>query len=268
VPILPGLPVRKQWFYGPLVGRPAPGHGYQPNGGDSFAIHNGPGVHNFILTSGMWWLRVGDRPRFHMEVRSGAGAYASPALLPDLGATAQFRLAITGGGKTKWLDEFSSIDAVLSPGSARWSCQDKELGLSVSLQVQPFLRPWGFAATVKAESPKQQPVQLTWNIARAIPAAEHEEYAEFTSGQYGRIFVGTVEKGSLARKGQISAGLNPAADGQLPSSRLLCVWGYGDYNKQGVAEAYKRLDFRPFDAAWLGGKSLPTTPRASLSYIS
>ena len=48
--------------------------------------------------------------------------------------------------KTKWLDEFNSIDAVLSPGSARWTCRDEELGVTVALSVRPLLEPWGFAA--------------------------------------------------------------------------------------------------------------------------
>jgi len=76
VPVLPGLFVGKQIFNAPLVGQPAEGQGYQPVDGDSFARHNGPGVHNFILTSGMWWLRVGDRPRLAIELRTGSGAYA------------------------------------------------------------------------------------------------------------------------------------------------------------------------------------------------
>ena len=59
------------------MGPPAKNQGYQPVDGDSFAIHNGQGVHNFILTSGMWWLRVGDRPRLALELRSGAGPYAA-----------------------------------------------------------------------------------------------------------------------------------------------------------------------------------------------
>ena len=132
MPVLPGLFVGKQIFNGPLVGRPAKGHGYQPVDGDSFAVHNGPGVHNFILTSGMWWLRVGDRPRLALELRSGQGAYAQPGLLPDLGVSGQFRVAVTAGDKTKWLDEFSAVDAVLSPGSARWTCRDEDLGVTIA----------------------------------------------------------------------------------------------------------------------------------------
>ena len=41
VPTLPGLFAGKQWIYGPLVGRPKPGEGYQPSDGDSFAFATG-----------------------------------------------------------------------------------------------------------------------------------------------------------------------------------------------------------------------------------
>lgn len=61
--LLPGMFAGKPWISGPLAGRPAAGQGYQPAEGDSFAVHNGTGIHHFMLTTGMWWLRVGDRPR-------------------------------------------------------------------------------------------------------------------------------------------------------------------------------------------------------------
>ena len=252
VPVLPGLFVGKQWIYGPLVGRPAEGQGYQPVEGDSFAVHNGKGIHHFILTSGMWWLRVGDRPRLAMEVRTGHGAYAQPGLLPDLGVSGQFRAAVTADGKTKWLDEFSSIDAVLSPGSARWTCRDEELGVTVALGVRPLLEPWGFAAMadVTASAPKN--VGLAWHVDKAQHVADKGDYAEFAAAKYARLFLGTAEKDSRAEKGVLRVDLAAAPDAPK-RSRLLCVWGYSDYNKQGVADAYKRLEFRPFDAAWLEG---------------
>ena len=252
VPVLPGLFIGKQWFYGPLVGRPAEGQGYRPVEGDSFAIHNGTGVHNSILTSGMWWLRVGDRPRFAMELRSGHGAYAEPGLLPDLGVSGQFRVAVTAGGKTKWLDEFSSIDAVLSPGSARWTCRDEELGVVVELKTRPLLAPWGFAATAEVTASAPKNVGLAWHVEKAQHAADKGDFAEFTAAKYARLFVGTAEKDSRAEKGVLRVDLAAAPDAPK-RSRLLCVWGYSDYNKQGVADAYKRLEFRPFDTAWLEG---------------
>src|ERR1051326_4243362 len=52
VPVPPSLSLRKQVFYGPLVGVPGPGKGYQPTDGNGFSIHNGKGVYNFILTTG------------------------------------------------------------------------------------------------------------------------------------------------------------------------------------------------------------------------
>lgn len=250
VPVQPGLFVGKQVFYGPLVGRPAEGQGCQPADGDSFAIHNGQGVHHFILTSGMWWLRVGDRPRLAMELRSGAGAYAEPGLLPGLGVSGQFRARVTAGGKTKWLDEFQSVDAVLSPGSARWVCRDEELGLTVALAARPLLEPWGFAVVADVTAVVPREVSLAWQVEKARPVADRGGFAEFAAAQYARLFLGAVEPDSQVEPGGLRISLAAGPDAPR-RSRLLCVWGYGGYDRQGVAEAFHRLEFRPFDAAWL-----------------
>jgi hypothetical protein len=252
VPVLPGLFVGKQIFYGPLVGRPAEGQGYQPADGDSFAVQNGQGIHHFILTSGMWWLRVGDRPRLAMELRSGSGAYAQPGLLPDLGVSGQFRVAVTAGEKTKWLDKFGVIAAVLSPGSARWTCRDEELGVAIALSVRPLLEPWGFAVVADVTSLAPKNISLAWHVDKARFVADKGDYAEFAAAKYARLFLGTAEKDSRADKGVLRVDLAAAPDAPR-RSRLLCIWGYSDYNRQGVADAYKRLEFRPFDAAWLEG---------------
>ncbi|MBI4325212.1 MAG: hypothetical protein HY674_08100, partial [Chloroflexi bacterium] len=251
VPVLPGLNVGQQVFYGPLVGAPAPGQGYQPADGDSFAIHNGKGVHNFILTTGNWWLRVGDRPRLHLELRTAAGAYAQPALLPDLGVSGQLRLRVTVGEKTKWLDEFDSIDALLSPGSVRWTCQDQDLGLTVRLEAQPLLRPWGFAATAAVSAAQPRTVTLVWSFDKANHVADHADYAEFATGKYTQLFVGLTEPRGRVNRGAVTVELSAGPLEPPDTCRYLCVWGYRDYDREAVAEAYKRLEFRPFDARWL-----------------
>ena len=250
VPVLPGLFAGKQVFNAPLVGWPAQGQGYQPVDGDSFAIHNGPGVHNFTLTSGMWWLKVGDRPWLAMELRAGAGAYAQPGLLPEIGVSGRFRVAVTAGDKTKWLDEFSSIDAVLAPGVARWTCQDTDLGVTIALSVRPLLEPWGFAAVADVTVAIPQNVSLAWHVDQARHVADKGDYAEFAAAKHAQLFLGTAEKGAVAGKGVLRVDLAAVPDTPR-RSRLLCVWGYDGYNKQGVADAYKRLEFRPFDAVWL-----------------
>ena len=259
VPILPGLQVEKPLFGGQPVGRLAPGNGYQPAGKDSFLVHNGPGRHDFILTSGMWWLRVGDRPRMSLELRSGHGAYAEPALLPGLALSGELRLVVEAGNKQKYLDEFSSIDAVLSPGSVLWKCSDDALGLKVELQAVPLITPWGLTATAKIAAMKTDSevhptnVTLRWQLSHANHVADEADVAHFTTGKYTQIYLGTVERNGNARNGNIEAHLNLPASGEPVTSRLLCVWGYSGYDKQGVADAYKRLEFRPFDQAWLDG---------------
>ncbi len=278
VPILSGLPVEKPLFGGQPVGRPVPGNGYKPIGQDSFQVHNGPGRHDFILTTGMWWLRVGDRPRMSLELRRGHGAYAEPALLPGLALSGELRMAVKVGEKQKFLDKFRSIDAVLSPGSVLWRCSDDGLGLKVELQAAPFVSPWGFLATAKvcmvgqgsaasAGPPNNRAggpciasslvpsyaVTLSWQFSQAAHDAGEAEIAHFTTGKYTQIYLGTVERNGVARNGNIEADLKLPSSGELATSRLLCVWGYSDYDKHGVADAYKRLDFRPFDQTWLAG---------------
>ena len=254
VPILPGLAVEKPLFGGPIIGRPAPGSGCQPAGRDSFLVHNGPGRHDFILTSGMWWLRVGDRPRLGLELRSGHGAYAQPALLPGLGVSGELRLAVAQGQKQKFLDEFGSIDAELSPGSVVWKCRDNDLGIAVELQACPLIAPWGFISTAKVSSTKtdlEVHPTLRWQFSNATHVADEDDVAHFKTGKYTHIYLGAVESGGIARDGNIDVRMSLPPAGPPAVSRLLCVWGYSDYDKQAVADAFGRLEFRPFDQAWL-----------------
>ena len=57
----------------------------------------------------------------------------------------------------------------------------------------------------------------------------------------------------MARNGNIKVRLKLQPPGESAASRLLCVWGYSDYDKQGVADAYHRLEFRPFATSLAGG---------------
>ena len=249
VPLLPGLNVGRNPF-GRLPQAPGAGD-YQPTEGDSYTRRNGGGVHNFIITSGAWWLRVGDRPRMAMQVRTGGGAYAQPGLLPGIGIDGQFRLAVTVAGKTTFLDQFDTIDAILSPGSARWTCRDKVLGVTVALRVRPLIDSYGFTAAADVTAPQDASVTLTWHVEKAKHVSDHKDYAQHAAGKYGRIFTGFADVGAAVDKGRPTIELKPRR-GQAQSARFLCVWGYSGYDKQGVADAMKRLRFCPFpDARWL-----------------
>ena len=249
VPVLEGLNVGRNPF-GHLP-RAAGKNDYQPIEGDSYTKHNGSGVHNFILTSGAWWLRVGDRPRMAIQLRTGGGAYAEPGLLPGLGISGNFRLAVTAAGKTTLLDKFDSIKAVLSPGSARWTCSDKASGLTVNLRVYPLIGIYGFAVTADVTARQAGLVTLAWGVGKAKHVSDHKDYAEHSAGKYGRIFSGFADTGAAVDKGRPTIELK-LRGGKAQSARFLCVWGYSGYDKQGVADAMKRLRFRPFpDAQWL-----------------
>ena len=139
VPLLDGLNAGTNSPCGPVCRAPNEDD-YKPALGDSFTRHNGQMANNYILTSGSWWLRVGDRPGMSMEVRSGKGAYAQPGILPDLGISGSFQPDVTVGGQTKRLDKFDSIDVVLSPGSVMWTCSDMSLGASVKLVFALYKR--------------------------------------------------------------------------------------------------------------------------------
>ena len=256
VPVLPGLNVGRLIHCLPLVGEPREGEGHQPVDGDSFARHNGRGAHNYIITTGAWWLRVGDQPRLAMQLRTGSGAYAQPGILPDLGVEGQLRIAVTIGDRTKWLDAFESIDVVLSPGSARWVCRDAGLGVTVNLEARALIDWFGFAVDAEVLADEPSDVTLTWHLDKAKHVADKGSYTQFAWGKYTQIFLGMAGKQGAANQGTTKQGrievTLQAARGVPAKCRSLCVWGYSDYNRQGVADAQKRLRFRPFaDSAWV-----------------
>ncbi len=256
VPVPPSLSLKKQVFYGPLVGVPAAGQGYQPADGNGFLIHNGKGAFNCILTTGTWWLRAGDRPRLRLDMRTTAGAYALPGLLPDIGVTGDFRVQVTANEKTKWLDQFDSIDATLYAGSVRWRCQDNDLGISIELEALRLVgRPWGFSATTRVSAESSRKVTLTWAVDKATHVADHGSYVQFSSGKYAQIFAGLADSSGTVSNGQVivelTASPSSTGDSHTNTCRYLCIWGYSDYNHEGVADAYHRLEFRPFDSSWL-----------------
>ena len=279
VPTLPGLQLNRN-PHGGLVGRPAPGQGYQPLDGDSFLCHNGTKVFNYLITSGAWWLQAGEQPCLLMTLRTAAGAYAQPALLPDLGVGGRLRVFVRSNGAGKWLDKFESVDAVLAPGTARWICRDKALGLTVRLAAYPLIDRCGFIAAAEIQSDTPKEAMLTWAFGRVSGDDDvvrlKSNYAEISNPKmkFTLVYAGS-ERGD-ARVGRGDQNLlhqtqdapvmleKPAAACLLSSeevkvgvdapgmARFVCLSGYSGYNKQGVADAFQRLEFRPFaDARWV-----------------
>lgn len=250
IPLVPPLSAGRPMYYEANVGRaPRPGD-YEIAPGGGFTKHNGPGEFNFVITSGAWWLMAGDKPRLSVSLRSAGGAYAQPALLPGLGVGGQLRLAVTVGERRKWLDAFASIDAVLVPGSARWQCTDPELGVRVELEVRQFIAVYGFAATAQVSADRPVEVRLSWEYSGAQTVPGPNDRLQFTWGQYTRIFAGLAEGNGVATGNQLGCALSLSPNQPL-RSRFVCVWGYADYDRQGVADALERARFRPFaDPAW------------------
>jgi len=256
VPVLDGLNVGKNPYgrpgFGPDGLPPAPGAAdYMPVQGDSFAKRSDGQMYNFTITSGTWWLKTGDSPRLLMELRTDMGAYAKPGILADVGVSGEARIRVTAAGKTKWLDEFTSIDVVLSPGQASWTCQDQALGVKVSLSLHQFIDTWGFAWLANVSAPDAGTVTLEWVLDKAKHEADKEQYALFSSHRYTQIYCGLTDGLGKVKDGRISATLDLSAN-KAQQCRFVCVWGYSDYNRQTVEQAYQRLRFQPYaDKEWL-----------------
>ncbi len=262
------------------MGVPAPGHGYRPVDGDSFACHNGSQAYNYIITSGAWWLQAGELPRLLMTLRTPSGAYAQPALLPDLAVSGRLRVFVRTGTGAKWLDKFESIDAVLAPGAASWVCSDQDVGVTIRLEANPLIDRFGFIATALVQASVSQEVTLTWAFGRVAgdddTVTVAGDYVRITNPRlkYTEAYVACERAGAIAGKGEQAilhqtnappalvehAGTNCALliekvmvqAGTPTRARFLCLSGYRGYNGEGVAAAYHRLEFRPFaDPRWV-----------------
>ncbi len=306
IPVLPGLHVGRSFYPQDEDDTPAKRKQYVSIENGGYLIRSGPNApnsalardlgalsltekslrpaaHNYVLAGdGVWYLRAGDLPRLELQHRSPQNSYATPALLPDLGISGRFRLAVTAGGSTKWLDRFGSIEARLTPGAATWNCSDEKLAVEIELAANPLISVNGFLLTARVRSKDRKPVRLTWAFGRI---RESGDVVELRSG-YGlvkhpqnlpltQLFAGPVSgscelhKGSAQLLGESDALPEPAAEGaaapcvlcsvtlqaepgQTVTTSLLSVWGYTGYEALGVEQALKRLEGRPFvDLAWL-----------------
>ena len=270
IPIVPPLNVGRSFFVPDVKGIPGAfvgdffkskgnrsgGPYFEPAGSDSYGIHNGQGEYFYFIsvgnTSGYFFLRVSDRPHFSIYTQAPSGGYAYPVLLPDIGAGGHIRLAVTADGKTRWLDEFDSVDAILPAGEARWICKDEQLGVTIELTVNPFIKVYGCAATAKVSSDKH--VELTWAFDWTDNVELKDNYALLTNPdqyKYTRVYVGTDDKSVRPRKD--GNGVRFSVDAAKESeSKLVCIWGYTDYNRQEVENAFSRLEYKPFvDPVWV-----------------
>ena len=261
IPILPGLNIGWSFFLtdsGVFNGAGANNTGgpyYESADEDSFGIHNGPGSYHYKIsvgdTSGGFYLYAGDRPNFSIVTQPPSGGYAYPVLIPDIGAGGQVRLAVTSNGRTKWLDEFSTVDGVLQAGEVKWTCKDEELDAEIEMTLNPFIKVYGCAATAKVIS--GEPVELNWSyewsgnieIKDGYAMVKHRKY------KYTQVYVGTESGSAKVTKEGSSARLAENIAGGS-ESKFVCVWGYTDYNRQEVTNAFNRLRYKPFpDQEWV-----------------
>jgi len=279
IPLQPGLNIgRSFYFYDDEPPRPGKRYELAEEGG--YTIRNGPDTYNHILMGeGVWYLLVGDKPRFRLFHRTGEGSYAKPGILPDLGVDGRLRVAIAAHDKLKWLDQFDCVDTHFDLGVATWKCSDASIGPSIELTARVLISCNAFIATVTPSSDSASPLHVVWafgGIRDKGDAVElKRDYARLSNPAlpYTELFAGQVD-------GQCELGLGAArilfdsndpptvspytADpcalykvtlrsepGKTVTSQFLSVWGYSSYNRQGVKDAYARLEGKPFaDAAW------------------
>lgn len=245
VPVMQPLSRATPYFDGGLMGN-APGPGdYQPYGEGSFIKKNGSSEGKYVITTGVWKLSVGDKPIVRLSLRDTGSAYAKPAILPHLGVNGKIRLEIISGKSKKYLDAFSSITTTLSAGEPRWICEDRQMKLKLTLTAHAFLENYGCALTAHVEAADGKKIQLNWHYEDARFVKDGSAYSEFSYDRYTRIFTGSTSNNAVYRGGVIQTSLTanktaPAGD------TLICVWGYTDYDRQAVDDAFKRLRFRPF----------------------
>ena len=250
VPVLPLLSTDKEYFQGGMITKPASDDDYQAFGNGAFSKMNGKTEMKHLITSGAWWLWVGDKPRVRLSGRSTGGAYAKPGLLPHLGVSCEISIQIGSGGKKKPLEDFTSIKTIFSPGEAEWQCGDDDFPVSVKLNAIPFIEEYGCALILQVESTQAQEIELEWHISDADHVRDLKDYSEFSNENGGtykwtRIYAGSKGNNAETENGVIKRVLQ-GIPGKVNADTLVCVWGYKDYEQSEVDKAYKRLRFRPF----------------------
>jgi hypothetical protein len=286
IPILPALNVGRS-FYG-LGGEvydsgdvPNIGKRYERVDDESLTIYNGPDSFNQVLMGdGVWYLHIGDKPKLKLSHRCYSGSsYIKPDLIPDLGIGGELNIAVCVENRIKRLENFNSIKTVFSSGSATWKCFDSELNVTIELMVNPLIKTNGFIASLKANSQEKKDVTLIWEFGQIGEKNDSivlkKNYAQFSNPnmKYTLVLAGSLNKhcklvksnlnsiielkedDSSNKKGnqKVLYTIKLNTDSQTNAlNRFLCIWGYNDYNKKGVKEAYNRLETKPFaDREWL-----------------
>jgi hypothetical protein len=257
-PNLPSLNIGRSYFLAdegyPIGHNRTGGPYFHAADEESFGIENGPGSYLYKIsigdTSCVFFIRASDRPHYSIELQGSGGGYAYPVLIPDLGVGGQFRLAVTANGKTKWLEEFDSNYTSLRAGEVMWTCKDDQLGVEIEMKVNPFIETYGCAATAKVI--KGDSVELNWSYEWTGNIKIKDDCAMVTHPdlKYTQVYVGTESRSTkIAKEGGRVRVVERLDKGD--KSRFVCVWGYTDYNRREVTNAFDRLKYKPFvDDTW------------------
>ena len=245
VPVIPSLSQKTPYFFGGMIGRAVNSSDYQPYNEGAFIKTNGKSEQTYVITTGVWRLLVGDKPVIGLDLRNTGGAYAQPGILPDLGVKGKIRLQVSINKSHKYLEDFTKITTILSAGEPQWVCEDNNLKVKVTLTAHAFLEDYGCALIAQVESKNNGKIELDWHYENAKHVKDTLFYTEFSYDKYTRIFVGNTNKKTTYQSG-VSKTMLDVNNGKPSNDTLICIWGYSDYNRNEVENAYKRLWFRPF----------------------
>ena len=285
VPLLPGLDVGRSYYdYHSYGGSPKR---YRSDGPDTIAITDGPELFNQVLMGdGVWYLHAGDRPALRLAHRPyWPNSYIKPDLIPGLGISGDlYFAALTDHGEVP-LHLRARVEARFSPGAAEWSCTVPRHGtedLPAASAADPAGDPAGAAVPVAASHTtphrrlllRARPLVSTngcvllleGNTALAVrldlaagpdtgkqrlrtppPPRVGAGYAvlDHPGFPFTQVVVGTTAGAAteIDVQGDTCVVLTLG-----PGDGLLLVWGYSDYDRDGVAAAHRRLEARPFAA--------------------
>ena len=123
--------------------------------------------------------------------------------------------------------------------------------VEIQLTLKPLIKVYGCVTQGKVTS--GGPVRLDWNFEWSDNIDMKDDYAVVTHPDFKhtQIYLGTADSSvRLSTEGGAARLAVAAAEGT--QSTLICVWGYTDYNRKEVSNAFNRLRYKPFvDDAWV-----------------
>ena len=254
VPELPGLNVGRSYYdhdtYRGAAKR------YRCAGPDSIAISDGPDLFNQVLMGdGAWYLHAGDLPALRLAHRPyWPNSYIKPDLIPGLGISGDLYFTAIAGGREVPLHRGAGVEARFSPGEARWRCRLPATGAELTVRARPLVSTNGCVVLAEGDAalavrldlaagdrPEQRPLRAPPppRVAGGHVVLDHPGFP------CTRLVAGTSAGAAAAIKVESATCVVLALP---PGAGLLLVWGYSDYDREGVAAAYRRLRQRPFAA--------------------